>query len=63
MLVATPGRLLTLFNMGAVSLTQVRTITVDEADDVLLRGFEEDLDEILKCVYCVAFEDFDCLIA
>jgi len=34
--------------MGAVSLKEVRTVTVDEADDILLRGFAEDLDQILR---------------
>jgi len=48
LLVATPGRLITLFKMGAVSLRKVRTLAVDEADDVLLRGFDDDLEQILK---------------
>ena len=39
---------MTLFKMGALSLREVRTVVVDEADDILLRGFADDLDEILR---------------
>lgn len=48
LIIATPGRLMTLFKMGALSLREVRTVVVDEADDILLRGFADDLDEILR---------------
>jgi len=48
LIVATPGRLLTLHKLGDVSLRSVESVTVDEADDVLLRGFDEELDAILR---------------
>lgn len=49
-IVATPGRLLDLINRKTVSLENVHTVVLDEADEMLNMGFTEDLDEILSYV-------------
>ncbi len=46
--VATPGRLLDLIERGAVNLKNIKTLILDEADEMLSMGFKEDLDKILK---------------
>ncbi len=46
--VATPGRLLDLVTHNAVSLAQVTTLVLDEADRLLDAGFAEELDRILS---------------
>ena len=46
-LVATPGRLIDLLERKAVSLSAVKTIVLDEADEMLSMGFKKELDEIL----------------
>ena len=45
--VATPGRLLDLTGRGALDLSTVRTVVMDEADEMLNMGFLEDIDAIL----------------
>jgi len=45
--VATPGRLIDLVKRKAVDLSAVQTIVLDEADEMLSRGFKDELDEIL----------------
>lgn len=45
--VATPGRLIDLMERGAVSLANVRTLVLDEADEMLNMGFQEDIETIL----------------
>ena len=47
-IVATPGRLLDLINRKAVKLEQVAYAILDEADEMLDMGFQEDIDHILK---------------
>lgn len=47
-IVATPGRLIDLLERGAVDLGQVRTTVLDEADEMLNMGFQEDLTTILE---------------
>ncbi|MCW5899090.1 MAG: DEAD/DEAH box helicase [Flavobacteriales bacterium] len=47
-IVATPGRLLDLLGRDAVDLTGVDTVVLDEADEMLNMGFQEDLTEILR---------------
>ncbi|MFN3876366.1 MAG: DEAD/DEAH box helicase, partial [Flavobacteriales bacterium] len=47
LIVATPGRLLDLMRRGAADLSGVRTVVLDEADEMLNMGFQEDLAEIL----------------
>ncbi|MEP5254182.1 MAG: DEAD/DEAH box helicase [Winogradskyella arenosi] len=46
--VATPGRLLDLVERGAVDISKVKTLILDEADEMLSMGFKEDLNKILK---------------
>ncbi len=46
--VATPGRLLDLIKRKAVSLSSVRYVVLDEADEMLNMGFKEDIDKILS---------------
>ena len=47
-IVATPGRLLDLLGRDAVDLTGVDVVVLDEADEMLNMGFQEDLTDILK---------------
>ena len=46
-LVATPGRLLDLMERGAAHLEKVHGVVLDEADEMLNMGFQEDLEKIL----------------
>ena len=48
--VATPGRLIDLMKRGAADLSQTRYVVLDEADEMLSMGFQEDIDSILKGV-------------
>ncbi|MBI4496362.1 MAG: DEAD/DEAH box helicase [Chloroflexi bacterium] len=45
--VATPGRLLDHLRQGSISLRQVRYLVLDEADEMLDRGFGPDVERIL----------------
>lgn len=47
-IVATPGRLLDLIDRQAVSLKDVQFVVLDEADEMLNMGFQEDIDSILS---------------
>ncbi len=47
-IVATPGRLIDLVDKKAVDLSHVRTVILDEADEMLSMGFKKELDKILK---------------
>ncbi|HBT86095.1 MAG TPA: DEAD/DEAH box helicase, partial [Porphyromonadaceae bacterium] len=49
-IVATPGRLLDLIKRKTVSLSNINTVILDEADEMLNMGFTEDLNEILSYV-------------
>ena len=49
-IVATPGRLIDLINRKVVSLDNVHTVVLDEADEMLNMGFTESIDEILSRV-------------
>lgn len=49
-LVATPGRLIELVQKNAVDLTWVKTVILDEADEMLSLGFRDDLDTILSMI-------------
>lgn len=49
-IVATPGRLIDLLNRKTVSLENVHTVVLDEADEMLNMGFTESIDEILARV-------------
>jgi ATP-dependent RNA helicase DeaD len=45
--VGTPGRLLDLSNRGVLDLSEIRTVVLDEADEMLSMGFIEDIEAIL----------------
>ena len=45
--VATPGRLIDLVDRGAVRLNEVKTLVLDEADEMLSMGFQDDIETIL----------------
>jgi len=45
--VATPGRLIDLVNRKAIDIRKVKTIVLDEADEMLSMGFKAELDEVL----------------
>ncbi len=45
-LVATPGRLLELISVRAVSLSAVKTLVIDEADKMLNLGFKEEMSKV-----------------
>lgn len=47
---ATPGRLIDLLTRGEVSLKDLQTICLDEADEMLKQGFHEDIEKILEFV-------------
>ncbi|MBI9067346.1 MAG: DEAD/DEAH box helicase [Salinivirgaceae bacterium] len=49
-IVATPGRLIDLVKRKAVDLSEVKTIILDEADEMLSMGFKSELDEILSFI-------------
>jgi len=46
--VGTPGRLLDLMDRKVLDLSAVRTVVLDEADEMLSMGFIEDIETILK---------------
>lgn len=48
LLIATPGRLLDLMEQHALSLTQLETLIIDEADKMFQLGFEDELESILN---------------
>jgi ATP-dependent RNA helicase DeaD len=47
-IVGTPGRTLDMIRRGALNLSGVRTIVLDEADEMLNMGFRPDIETILK---------------
>ena len=47
-IVATPGRLIDLIERGSVDLSNISTIVLDEADEMLSMGFKQELNRILK---------------
>ncbi len=49
-IVATPGRMKDLLNRRAANLAEVQRVVLDEADEMLNMGFQEDLESILKDV-------------
>jgi ATP-dependent RNA helicase DeaD len=48
--VATPGRVLDHIRRGSIDLSRVKTVILDEADEMLDMGFAEDLDAILTAL-------------
>jgi len=49
-LVATPGRLIDLLHNTPISLSNVRTFVLDEADEMLNMGFISDVEFIVSCL-------------
>lgn len=49
-LIATPGRLLDLFERGNVLLNDIKVLVIDEADRMLDMGFIPDIERILKLI-------------
>ncbi|MFC2086563.1 DEAD/DEAH box helicase [Bacteroidota bacterium] len=47
-IVATPGRMLDLINRKAANIRNIKTVILDEADEMLNMGFRETLDSILE---------------
>ncbi|MCO5606247.1 hypothetical protein L7F22_060434 [Adiantum nelumboides] len=48
--VGTPGRVIDLLERGSLVLSEVRYLVLDEADQMLAVGFEEDVEKILDTV-------------
>ncbi|MCL4118090.1 UNVERIFIED_CONTAM: hypothetical protein GTU68_060715 [Idotea baltica] len=46
--VATPGRLIDFIERGEIDLKNIKTLVLDEADEMLSMGFKQDLNTILK---------------
>ena len=46
--VATPGRLIDLIERGSINISNIHTVVLDEADEMLSMGFKQDLNRILK---------------
>jgi len=46
--VATPGRLIDLIERKAINLEEIKYVVLDEADEMLNMGFQEDIEFILK---------------
>ncbi|HEY9196642.1 MAG TPA: DEAD/DEAH box helicase [Mucilaginibacter sp.] len=46
--VATPGRMLDIINRKAIDFSAVKYVVLDEADEMLNMGFQEDIDNILS---------------
>jgi ATP-dependent RNA helicase DeaD len=49
-LIATPGRLIDLLCNSTLSLSQVRSLILDEADEMLNMGFISDIEFIMSCL-------------
>lgn len=49
-LVATPGRLIDFIYSRQIDLTHVKTLILDEADEMLSMGFYDDLEFIIQCL-------------
>ncbi|AOR23360.1 DEAD/DEAH box helicase [Clostridium taeniosporum] len=47
-IIATPGRLLDHINRKTINLSKLKTIVIDEADQMLLMGFKNDIEKIMK---------------
>ncbi|HAE43886.1 MAG TPA: ATP-dependent RNA helicase [Clostridiales bacterium] len=47
-IVGTPGRTIDLINRRVLKFDHIKTLVLDEADEMLKMGFKEDIDEILQ---------------
>lgn len=50
LVIGTPGRIMDHMRRGTISLTNVKLVVLDEADEMLSMGFREDIETILKDV-------------
>ena len=48
--VGTTGRVLDHINRGNIDFTNIKTVILDEADQMLKLGFKEDVEQIMKMV-------------
>ncbi|WP_029699148.1 DEAD/DEAH box helicase [Clostridium sp. Ade.TY] len=48
LIVATPGRLIDHIKRKSINLSKLKTIVIDEADQILFMGFKNEIDEIMK---------------
>ena len=48
--IGTPGRVIDLLKRGALSLAEIRFVVLDEADQMLSVGFDQDVETILQQV-------------
>jgi len=46
--VGTPGRMIDLIDRGVLDLSEIQTVVLDEADEMLSMGFVEDIERILS---------------
>lgn len=49
-LISTPGRLIDFIYERSIDLSTVRTLVLDEADEMLDQGFRDDLEFIIQCL-------------
>lgn len=49
-LIATPGRLIDLMGRNSVSISQIKTLAIDEADKMLQMGFKEEMDHLFEYI-------------
>lgn len=49
-IVGTPGRLIDMLDRGVINLTKLKTVCIDEADEMLKMGFQEDIEKIFEFV-------------
>lgn len=48
LLIATPGRLLDHLSRGSIDLSKLKTLVIDEADQMLLMGFKKEVESIIN---------------
>ncbi len=48
LIIATPGRLIDHLERGTIDLSTLKTIVIDEADQMLLMGFKKDIETIIE---------------
>ncbi len=48
LIIATPGRLIDHLERGTIDLSNLKTIVIDEADQMLLMGFKKDIETIIE---------------
>lgn len=48
--VATPGRLLDHISRGTIDLSKIKTVIIDEADEMFAMGFVEQIEQVLKAL-------------